>query len=145
MEWATGETALRLFAALIAAGVLGALAERKGRPAGLRTHVFVGVGAATFCLVARTWAGVAGADPLRALQGVAGGIGLVAAATVLRRSGGVIGVTTAASIWVAAALGCDAGLGYPLRAIFIGVMLAALSYGLRLVERRIFRSKNHPP
>ena len=135
MDLGTWEEWGRLLAAAGAGAALGLRAELTNRPAGLRTHMLVSLGAATFCIVARPFAGE-GVDPLRALQGVASGVGLVAAATVLKRERGVLGLTTAASVWVCAALGCDAALGRPVRAFVLAVALAVMSQLLRLVEKR---------
>ncbi|WP_373044894.1 MgtC/SapB family protein [Vulgatibacter sp.] len=136
----------RLLAAVGAGGALGLRAELQARPAGLRTHILVAVGSAVFCLTAGPFLDDDFSDPLRALQGVASGIGLVAAATVLKRERGVSGLTTAASIWLAAALGCDAALGRPLRAFVLGVLFAALSQLLRVVERRwLGHDRDSPP
>lgn len=137
MDFGTGEEWGRLLAALAAGGALGLRAELTHRPAGLRTHILVSVGAAIFCLIAASYFDEHDTiDPLRALQGVASGIGLVAAATVLKREGSVMGLTTAASVWVAAALGCDAALGRPLRAVALAAALTALNQLLRMIERR---------
>src|SRR5262245_42119586 len=111
----------RLFVASLMGGILGFDRERKDKPAGLRTHMLVALGSATFGLLGFE----AGAefspehdkgslDPTRVLQGVVGGIGFLGAGSIIQARGQVSGVTTAASVWMAGALGAAAGMGaYP--------------------------------
>jgi putative Mg2+ transporter-C (MgtC) family protein len=101
-------------AALLAAAVLGGLVglerEVHHHPAGLRTHILVSLGAALFVLAGLSIAG--NADALtRVIQGIAAGIGFIGAGTILKLTDRleVKGLTTAASIWLAAAVGVAAG------------------------------------
>jgi len=101
---------------LLVAGVLGAAIgyerERRGKDAGLRTHILVSLGAAIFVLSAAT-SNMETADVSRVMQGVVAGIGFLGAGAILKqeRDQHVKGLTTAASIWVAAAVGMAAGYG----------------------------------
>src|SRR5262249_47833307 len=100
---------------LVLAGTIGALPglqrERIGTPAGLRTHMLVALGAAVFSMAALE-AGADVSDTTRVIQGVATGIGFVGAGAIVRLAGREIhGLTTAASIWLTAALGTAVGLG----------------------------------
>jgi putative Mg2+ transporter-C (MgtC) family protein len=105
---------LRLGAAIAVAGAIGLNRDLRGKPAGVRTHALVGLGSALATLVAGTsLAGEAG-DPSavsRVMQGIITGIGFLGAGVILHRNGGrtVRGLTTAASIWVVAALGIACG------------------------------------
>jgi putative Mg2+ transporter-C (MgtC) family protein len=126
--------AVRLIAAAAAGGALGLPAELKGQPAGLRTHMLVAAGAALFCITANRVG--TGGDELRALQGIASGIGFVGAATVLKERGRVLGVSTAAAIWVAAAVGCEAALGDVGFALGVAGVVAVLKVVLRTFEER---------
>jgi putative Mg2+ transporter-C (MgtC) family protein len=112
------EILLRLIAALVVGGSIGWERERKNKPAGLRTHMLVALGSGTFCLLgfevgaqisARYGAG--GVDPMRVLQGVVGGIGFLGAGSIIQSRGNVSGITTAASVWMAGALGSACGVG----------------------------------
>jgi putative Mg2+ transporter-C (MgtC) family protein len=112
------EILLRLLTALVVGGSIGWERERKNKPAGLRTHMLVALGAGTFCLLgfevgaqvsARYGAG--GVDPMRVLQGVVGGIGFLGAGSIIQSRGHVSGITTAASVWMAGALGSACGVG----------------------------------
>ncbi len=98
----------------------------------LRTHFVTSVGAAVFCIA------LLPSDPGRAVQGVASGVGFIGAAAVLRNAASVRGITAAASVWTAAALGCIAALGRPLTAVGIAASVAAADYCLRRVVGRFF-------
>jgi putative Mg2+ transporter-C (MgtC) family protein len=111
------EVIVRLFVALLAGGLIGWDRERLDKPAGLRTHMLVGLGSCTFTLLGFEVSGHLAArnndefDPTRVLQGVVGGIGFLGAGTIIQSRGQVSGVTTAASVWVSGALGAAAGVG----------------------------------
>ena len=122
--------ATRILVRLTVAGLLGGLLgwerEHAGKAAGLRTHMLVAMGAALFVLVAQQ-AGIAPADNSRVLQGVIAGIGFLGAGTILKgdAEGQVKGLTTAAGIWLTAAIGVAAGLGRESTAI-LGTLLAVV-------------------
>lgn len=108
---------LRLAVAILLGGLVGWDRERADKPAGLRTHMLVALGAASFTLLGfEATASLAAqtrehADPSRVLQGVIGGIGFLGAGAIIHTQGHASGITTAASVWVAGALGSAAGLG----------------------------------
>lgn len=108
----TAELALRLILAALLGGVLGYERQRKGKVAGLRTHMLVSLGTATY-VVGIVAAGGSSSDMARVVQGVAAGLGFIGAGAILKSSQEqhVSGLTTAASIWMAAALGVAAGMG----------------------------------
>lgn len=125
------EPFLRLTAALLAGLVLGIERELRGHPAGVRTHVLVAVGAAVFTLagaygfpeLARhpAW------DPTRVAAQVASGIGFIGAGAILRNGASVKGLTTAATLWLAASLGVLAGTGsYAILAAATALVLLTL-------------------
>ena len=108
------EVELEMILRLLLAGALGALIgyqrERAGKPAGLRTHVLVCLGATIFTLASIY--GFGQADPARIAAGVVTGVGFLGAGAIVRsREGFVAGLTTAASIWAVAAVGLAAGAG----------------------------------
>jgi putative Mg2+ transporter-C (MgtC) family protein len=116
--------AIRLVAAMALGAVLGLQRESVGAAAGLRTHMLVSVGAAMFVL-APLGAGMAVADLSRVIQGVATGIGFIGGGAVLKLTATreIQGLTTAASIWLATAVGVAVGLGH-LGLAAIGVTLS---------------------
>jgi putative Mg2+ transporter-C (MgtC) family protein len=103
---------LRLVTAAVLGGLLGFERESKGKDAGLRTHMLVALGAAVFVLVPAE-VGMADGDIGRVIQGVATGIGFLGAGTILKRTDQeqISGLTTAAGIWLTAAIGLSVGVG----------------------------------
>ena len=119
------EMILRLLLATALGAGIGYQRERARKPAGLRTHCLIALGAALFT-VASIFGFGNGVDPARVAAGVVAGIGFIGAGVVFRTSGDwVAGLTTAASIWVAAAIGLAAGAGMYLMS-FVGAVIAAL-------------------
>jgi putative Mg2+ transporter-C (MgtC) family protein len=122
---------LRLLVAVVLGGVLGWERESVGAPAGLRTHMLVSLGSALFVLIPLQ-AGMKMEDLSRVLQGVTAGIGFLGAGAILKQRdrNDVRGLTTAASIWLTAALGVAAGMGREatalLSTLFALVILAML-------------------
>jgi putative Mg2+ transporter-C (MgtC) family protein len=106
------EVALRLAGAAVLGGLVGAEREGAGKAAGLRTHMIVALGAAMFVL-APAEAGLAAGDVSRIIQGVAAGIGFIGAGTILKRAdrNEIHGLTTAAGIWLTAAIGVASAVG----------------------------------
>lgn len=102
----------RIGAAAVLGGALGLERELHGHWAGLRTHMMVSIGAAIFVIGGATAAGQNIDGPSRVIQGVAAGIGFLGAGTILKlgEKMEIKGLTTASSIWLAAALGVAAGL-----------------------------------
>src|SRR6266550_4773211 len=149
-----GEIAVRLGAALILGSVLGLSRELHGKPAGLRTHALVTLGAALAAIVSLGFPGEPRSmDPnaiSRVLQGILTGIGFLGAGVILRDPNGhVTGLTTAATIWICAVLGVACGLGYwQVLGIAIGLTAIALAFGKpveHLAERLFKRKRSGPP
>lgn len=101
---------MRLVAATLLGAVVGYERERTGKPAGVRTHGMVALGAALFTVVSLHGFG-AGSDATRVAAQVVTGIGFLGAGAILHERGGVHGLTTAASLWVTAAVGVAVGVG----------------------------------
>jgi putative Mg2+ transporter-C (MgtC) family protein len=137
----TGRAAIvtiRLITAALLGGLLGAEREALGKAAGLRTHMLVALGAALF-IVAPREAGMGEGDLGRIIQGVAAGIGFIGAGTILKltQQEEIKGLTTAASIWLTAAIGVAAGVG-PLWVAGVSAACAwIILYGLGKLESRI--------
>jgi len=121
------EMALRLLLAAALGAIIGYQRERAGKPAGLRTHMLISIGSALF-----TVASVSGftgtVDPTRIAAGIVTGIGFLGAGAILHREGGIVaGLTTAATIWVSAAIGLAAGAGqYLISTVATGLVLIVL-------------------
>lgn len=106
------DDALRVSLAAILGGALGLEREWKGHWAGLRTHILVALGCAVFMIAGMSVSGEHHESVTRVIQGIASGIGFLGAGTILKLSDKmeIKGLTTASSIWLAAALGTAAGL-----------------------------------
>ena len=132
---------LRLLAAALVGGIVGLDREWRGKPAGLRTHALVSLGAALLVIVIQRQPGGTnlGADALsRVIQGLVTGIGFLGAGVILHRPAGrVTGLTSAALIWIAAAFGVAAGLGRWLETLAGGVIVVLILL-LELLQRRLF-------
>lgn len=122
---------VRLLVAVALGGMLGYERESVGASAGLRTHMLVSLGSALFVLIPLQ-AGMEIGDLSRVLQGVTAGIGFIGAGAILKhhQKDDVKGVTTAASVWLTAAVGIAAGMGREatavLSALFALVILSIL-------------------
>jgi putative Mg2+ transporter-C (MgtC) family protein len=148
------ETALRLGAALMVGAILGLNRELHGKPAGLRTHALVSLGAAVATIVVlRSPDGLLVADQNaigRVVQGILTGIGFLGAGVILRDPlGHVTGLTTAATIWICAVLGIVCGLGYW---VTLGITVGLTTFALflarpleRLAEKLFHRHGSGPP
>jgi putative Mg2+ transporter-C (MgtC) family protein len=108
----------RLSAALICGGLIGFDREVHDRPAGLRTHMLVALAASLFTLLtfetladAAAFGDAARADPVRIVEALTAGVAFLAAGTIIVSQGGVRGLTTGASLWLAGATGLATGLG----------------------------------
>jgi putative Mg2+ transporter-C (MgtC) family protein len=108
LGWLDLVTRLAVTAAL--GGLIGFERELIGQPAGFRTHVLVAIGAATFTLAGASVV-VRGVDPTRVAAQVVTGIGFIGGGAILRHGERVQGITTAASLWLTAAVGLAVGLG----------------------------------
>ena len=111
-----------LLAAALGAGI-GYQRERANKPAGLRTHILIALGSALFTVVSIFGFG-GGVDVSRVAAGVVTGIGFIGAGVIFRgmRGDHVMGLTTAASVWVTAAIGLAAGVGMYLIAFIVAVV-----------------------
>ena len=138
-----GIVLIRVIAAVLLGAILGIERERAGKPAGLRTHMIVCLGTAVVVL-ACTEVNM-GLDGLsRVIQGIVTGIGFVGAGSILKLSEQreIKGLTTAAGLWMTAAIGISVGLGV-LGLAVIGTVLTLLVLGLEhVVDSRIARKNN---
>jgi putative Mg2+ transporter-C (MgtC) family protein len=125
-----GELLLRLFLSLLLCGLIGLERESRGQVAGLRTHILVGVGATLFTLVsAYGFEDAPGfePDPTRVAAQIVSGIGFLGAGAIIRQGLTVRGLTTAAALWIVAAIGMAVGAGYYLGAtVATGLILVSL-------------------
>jgi len=127
----------RLLLAAVLGGVLGYEREHKGKAAGIRTHMLVAMGAALFVLVPEL-DGMVVADMSRVIQGIVTGIGFLGAGAIIkhRTEEDTQGLTTAAGIWMTAAIGVACGLGRETTAVLSTLLaLTVLALLPRIVGR----------
>ncbi len=129
------EMVLRLLMAAVLGMIVGFERLHSHKPAGLRTHMLVCIGAALFTVVSIYGFG-SGSDPSRVAAGIVAGIGFLGAGAIIHaQDGGLHGLTTASSIWAVAAIGMAAGTGmYIVAAVATGIVLVVL-YVMKRVEK----------
>jgi putative Mg2+ transporter-C (MgtC) family protein len=135
---------VRLLLAALLGGLLGWERESKGKAAGLRTHMLVAIGAAVFVMIPQQ-AGADDADLSRIIQGVVAGIGFLCAGTIIKGRGEeqVKGLTTAAGIWLTAAIGVAVGLGREASALLVTLLALVIFAGLPALDRWIERRQRN--
>ena len=122
------EMVLRLLMATALGAIIGYQRERAAKPAGLRTHVLICVGAALFTIASLYGFGDV-ADPARIAAGIVAGIGFLGAGAIIRRDEGLVaGLTTAATIWAVAAIGLAVGAGLYLVSAVTAVLISIVLY-----------------
>lgn len=137
--------------ALVLSALIGIEREARAKSAGLRTHTLVGMGAAVFMIVSKYGFGdlthVSGVsiDPSRIAAQVVSGIGFIGGGLIFVRRDIVRGLTTAATVWVAAAVGMAAGAGLPLLAVGTTVGHFLISVGFPPVARALYRRRAETP
>jgi putative Mg2+ transporter-C (MgtC) family protein len=141
------ESLLRLALAAVLGGLIGVERELREREAGLRTHLLVALGSALFTIVGAygfhdfldSGEAVVRADPTRIAAQIVTGIGFLGAGAIIRQGFSVRGLTTAATLWVVAAVGLAAGAGYYSAAVITTAVVLIALYPLRIVAYQILR------
>jgi putative Mg2+ transporter-C (MgtC) family protein len=134
---------VRLLVAALLGGLIGFEREKKGKAAGVRTMMLVSLGAALSVLAIQQLGGTS-ADVSRVTQGIVAGVGFLGAGTILnnRTEGDIRGLTTAASIWLTAAIGITAGLGREVTAILVTILALVILAVLPRFERWAFPQRD---
>jgi putative Mg2+ transporter-C (MgtC) family protein len=127
----------RLGAAVLCGGIIGLERQLRGKAAGIRTSILICLGTELFVSLGASFGGER-VDPTRVLGQVVTGIGFLGGGVILAREGLVVGVTSAAVIWVLAALGSLIGMGHLAAAIILTLVTVGLLLGVELLES-IFR------
>src|SRR5216684_3338965 len=145
------ELMLQVGLATVLGGAIGLERELGGKPAGLRTNILICIGSVLYThlsiamLSAIAGAGATGTDPTRVAGQIVTGVGFIGAGTILHARGAVVGLTSAATIWVVAAIGVALGSGYYAEALATTLVVLIVLQGLGrveiVVERQSTRSK----
>ena len=146
-DLSVAEIVLRVVLAAVLGGAIGAEREIREREAGLRTHLLVSVGAALFTLVsAYAWDDFAFSlesgvtlDPTRISAQIVTGIGFLGAGAIIRQGLSVRGLTTAATLWVVAAIGLASGAGYYSAAVVTTALVLVTLWPLRILTHPLFQ------
>lgn len=148
---------VRILVAAALGGVVGVERELRDQPAGFRTHMLVSVGACLFTMVGafgfQAFTGGTDsqriqADLTRVASQIVVGIGFLGGGTILRHGATVRGLTTAASLWVTAAIGLAVGMGFYFGATATSILAVVALAGLKPIERRFMkgvRQEDEPP
>lgn len=135
---------LRLVTATLMASLIGLDREIRDKPAGLRTHMLVGLGAAAFSVfsleVVDRYSHLEGSialDPIRIIAGVIGGLGFLGAGSIIQSHGNTHGMTTAAGIWIAGAIGVGCGTGSYFSVTVVTIIALICLNPVRKLERKL--------
>lgn len=135
----------QLFLALVLGGVVGLERELRKKEAGLRTHALVSLGAALLTIVAvQTFMSLSVFEGVRldlgnVIGAVAIGLGFMGGGIIFVQTNHVVGLTTAAGVWIAGAVGIAVGAGFFATAIFATLLLLIVLSALGAVERKVFK------
>jgi putative Mg2+ transporter-C (MgtC) family protein len=136
---------VRCGAAALCGGLIGLERELKRKPAGFRTNILICLGASMYMAVGLLLVSAGGdvaSDPARIAAQVVTGIGFLGAGCIIQQRGRIVGLTTAATIWVVAAIGIVAGAGFPVLAFIASAMVLITLILLGAIEDR-FLNPDH--
>src|SRR5437588_8777240 len=135
------ELFLQLLLATLFGGAIGLERELGGKPAGLRTNILICIGSVLYthlslAMLAATSGGIPpGTDTTRVAAQIVTGVGFIGAGTILHARGAVVGLTSAATIWVVAAIGVALGSGYYLEGVGTTLVVLVVLAGLGRMEK----------
>ena len=125
----------QLASAMIAGAIVGFERQISGKPIGIRTSILICISTSVFASLAGL--NDASAPDLRLVGQIVTGIGFLGAGVILTRGGIVIGVTSAACIWILAAIGITIGVGYPATGVKLAILAVIVLLGVDTAEKRI--------
>ena len=128
------ELMLQLGLATLLGGAIGLERELGGKPAGLRTNILICIGSVLYTHVSIAMVGGA-TDPTRVAGQIVTGVGFIGAGTILHARGAVVGLTSAATIWVVAAIGVALGSGFYLEGVGTTLVVLVVLSGLGRIEK----------
>ncbi len=126
---------IRLLAATAAGGVVGLEREINNKSAGLRTNTLVAIGAAIYVLISLQVLNEGGGDATRIVGQIVTGVGFLGAGVILHKGPSVHGLTTAATIWCSAALGCLAALAMYWQLVVAALLVLLVNLAFKLTDR----------
>lgn len=129
--------ALKSGVAVIAGLFIGLEREFRGKHAGLKTHALVALGASIFITMSLEFKGLDYADITRVLSQVIIGIGFIGAGTIMKKGNDIEGLTTAATIWCSAAIGCLSGFGYFKELVIATILIVFVNFFFSIIEKKL--------
>lgn len=133
----------KLLIAALLGGVIGFEREWTGKSAGLRTYALVALGASFFTTLSLVFDGLPSFDPSRIISQIVVGVGFLGAGLIIVQGGKVRGLTTAAGLWVTAAIGASVGLGLYFVSITGVVLTLLILWGLRKLEFTLSKAREN--
>ena len=133
---AESELISRLILSVVLGSTVGIEREMHQSSAGMRTHALVALGATIFTIMSLTFSG----DPVRIAAGIVTGIGFLGAGAIFRYENKITGLTTAANLWVVAAIGLAVGLGYYYAAVAAAVIILVILILGRFLEKKALKT-----
>lgn len=130
---------LRLSMSLVFGAIIGIERQWHHKTAGIKTNTLVSIGSTVFTLVSAAAFGEHNNNPAQVAAGVVAGVGFIGGGVIMRRSGNVQGINTAATLWAAASLGVVIGVGYYFLAIIVFAAILFVQFALRWVATAIDR------
>ena len=127
--------------AIVCGAIVGYERQLKDKPVGARTSILICLGTQIFVSIGSSFT-FPSADPTRVIGQVVTGIGFIGGGVILARRGIVVGVTTAATIWVLAAIGVVIGVGHYLTAIMLSIVTVIILIGFDYFDKRILAAKS---
>lgn len=125
-----------ILTAIFCGGIIGFERQLRGKPVGIRTSALITIG--TYLFLASTfWLTSDHIDPSRVIGQVITGIGFLGAGVMMNKDGAVAGVTSAAAIWILAAVGVIIAIGHLQAAIKLSLLVVAILYGVDLLEKNV--------
>lgn len=140
------EILIQFITALLCGGIIGWERERHGKSSGPRTMIFICFGSALYVIISNIVLDVTKSgnyDPSRVLSQIVVGVGFIGAGAIIQSRGNIQGLTTAATIWVVAAIGATIGLGFPLIGITLTVFVLITLILLGKIEHKYLKSKRN--
>jgi putative Mg2+ transporter-C (MgtC) family protein len=136
---------IQVIAALFLGGLVGLDREQKSKAAGLKTNILICIGACLYTTISMIISKKSGGvvDPNRVAAQIVSGIGFLGAGAIIQGRGNVIGLTTAATIWVVAAIGYTIGAGYPVSAAFFSITVLVVLRMLKPFNSFLESEKNN--
>jgi putative Mg2+ transporter-C (MgtC) family protein len=130
---ASWEFLMPLATAVVCGGMIGIERQIRGKPIGIRTSILICLGTEIFIRLGASFAGPS-TDPTRVLGQVVTGVGFLGAGVILARGESITGVTSAAVVWILAAIGSAIGLNHLAEAVALAAFTVCILLGVRLLE-----------